>query len=404
MSEYWIWFAHLKGIDLHKKQKLLEQFREPSVLYGLEEAQLWALPPAVARALQERDLTRALQIKARCAREGIRVLRYWDEAYPDRLHSIEDPPVVLYCWGTPPQWRKQPTIGVVGTRKASPYGMRITRQLACQIAACGGLVISGAAAGVDTAAMEGVLDMQAQTVGVLGGGVDTVYPRENRGLYERTREHGCLLSEYPPGTHPSAWQFLRRNRLISGLSDGVLVVEAPERSGALSTARHALSQGRDIFAVPGNLDMPSCRGSNALLQEGAYATFSGWDVMKHYANLYPAAVADRPAPACAFAPPTPSPGSERADFPEKAGRKKEISSKKSIDNNEKSTYSVLDKRPQGLSPQENAVLDLVGQAPQLPDSILDASGLPSGTVQSILTRLAIKGLVAYLPDGRIQRK
>ena len=401
MPIYWIWFAELKGISLFGKRQLLETFRDPEELY---RADAKALPKEVTEALQEKDLTEATRIYDQCQRKNIRILTYQDAAYPERLRNIEDPPMVLYYKGTLPQWQAQPVIGVVGTRKASPYGLQTAHLLSSQIAACGGLVVSGVATGIDGLSMEGALDAGKPTVGVLGGGVDVVYPASNRNLYRRTEENGCLLSEYPPEHRPYPWNFLQRNRIISGISDGLLVVEAPAKSGALNTARHAFTQGRDLFVVPGNLGVDSCAGSNALLQEGAFAALSGWDVVKQYENLYPGAVENRPV-ALRKNPENPLPKvAERVAVPEKEPGKKKTASQNSIDNGDKSTYSVINKRPENLSDQENRVLDLLEDTPQLIDSILDASDLPYGTVQSILTRLTIRGLVTQHPDGRISRK
>ena len=394
---YWIWFAELKGISLFAKRQLLETFRDPEELYRAAEK---ALPREAAEALQQKDLTNAKKIYAQCQEKNIRILTYGEDAYPERLRNIEDPPMVLYYKGTLPQWQTQPVIGVVGTRKASMYGLQTAHLLSSQIAACGGLVVSGAATGIDAFAMEGALDAGKPTIGVLGGGVDVVYPAKNRALYQRTEESGCLLSEYPPGSRPYPWNFLQRNRIISGVSDGLLVVEAPEKSGALNTARHAFTQGRDLFVAPGNLGVDSCAGSNLLLQEGAYAALSGWDVVKHYETIYPGAVEKRPV-----IPKTALPKvAQTQAMPEKGEKKKAGSSPIAIDNEDKSTYSVIKQRPNHLSDQENAVLTLLGDTPQLIDSVMDASELPSGTVQSLLTRLTIKGLVIQHPDGRISKK
>ena len=391
---YWVWFAELKGISLFAKRQLLETFHDPEELYRSEAKDL---PPEI---LEQKDLTEATQIYSQCREKNIRIVTYGDASYPQRLQNIEDPPMVLYYKGTLSQWQSQPVIGVVGTRKASPYGLQTAHLLSSQIAACGGLVVSGVATGIDALSMEGALDAGKPTIGVLGGGVDVVYPAKNRALYERTEENGCLISEYPPGSRPYPWNFLQRNRIISGVSDGLLVVEAPEKSGALNTARHAFSQGRDLFVAPGNLGVDTCMGSNALLQEGAYAALSGWDVVKHYEPLYPGVVEKRqvevkmPLPKVA----------QTQVMPEKGEKKKADTSQNAIDNLEKSTYSVINKRPNNLSDQENGVLALLGDTPQLIDSVMDASDLPSGTVQSLLTRLTIKGLVIQHPDGRISKK
>ena len=400
MPVYWIWFANLKGLSLHKKQQLLERFQDPEEIWLTDPK---AFPAEIAQALEEKDLTQAMEIYRECTGKNIGILTYSDAAFPERLRNIEDPPMVLYYKGKLPSWQAQPVIGVVGTRKASPYGLQTAHLLAAQIAACGGLVVSGAATGVDRLSMEGALDAGKATVGVLGGGVDVVYPAANRDLYRRTEENGCLISEYPPGTRPYAWNFLHRNRIISGISDGVLVVEAPEKSGALNTARHAFDQGRDMFAVPGNLGVDTCLGSNALLQEGAYAALSGWDVVKHYENLYPGAVEKRTLTLRRQEETLPKVAGTFSQ-PQKNREKPDAGAKIAIDNEAKSTYSVINKRPVNLSDQEQAVYDLVGETPELIDSIMDRAELPSGTVQSILTRLAIKGVLQNHPDGRVSRK
>ena len=401
MTVYWIWLAELKGISLRNKRQLLEVYRDPEELFVAAPE---SLPSEIAKALEDKDLSAARAIMKTCTRQNISILTYGDEDYPEMLRTLEDPPLVLYYQGRLPDWQAQPLIGIVGTRKASPYGLHTARLLSAQIAVCGGMVVSGAAAGVDAASMEGALEVGKPVLGILGGGVDVVYPAKNRELYRKTRENGCLISEYPPGSRPFGGNFLQRNRIISGISDGVLVVEAPARSGALSTANHAFSQGRDLFAVPGNLGVESCQGSNALLQEGAYAALSGWDVVKHYETIYPDAVKQRQVDLQQRKETPVAKVAQQPEMPEKNRVKMETPAKIAIDNWEESTYSVINKRQAALNDQESAVLALVGTQPELPDSIMDRSDLPSGTVQSILTRLAIKGLVQHHPDGRISRK
>ena len=401
MTVYWIWLANLKGLSLPERLWLLQNFGDPEEIYQAEPKRC---PGGMGNALEDKDLTKARRIAALCDEENIRILTYADADYPEKLRNIEDPPLVLYCKGELPDWKAQPVIGVVGTRKASPYGLHTAKLLSAQIAVCGGLVVSGAASGIDTAAMEGALNADCPTVGILGGGVDVVYPASNRPLYRRTEERGCLISEYPPGSRPYPWNFLQRNRIISGLSDGVLVVEAPERSGALNTARHAYSQGRDLFVVPGNLGVDSCLGSNGLLQEGAFAALSGWDVVKHYAPIYPGAVENRPVPMEKLEKNSLPRVAETAAHPEKQAPSKQPSGKKSIDNSQKSTYSVINERPTGLSDREAEVFGLLTTDAELIDSILDRTDLPAGAVQTALTRLTLKGLAVQYPDGRISKK
>ena len=393
MPVYWIWFAQLQGLSLVTKHRLLRKFHNPAALFAADDATLRDMPAETAQALSRRDLEEAGKILHLCNQQGIHVLTFGEDAYPQNLRNIDDPPLVLYYKGKLPCWQAQPVIGIVGTRKASPYGLQTAELLASETAVCGGLIISGAAAGIDTAAMEGALSVEKPVVGVLGCAADDVYPRSNRTLYRRTEENGCLISEYPPGSRTYPGNFLRRNRIISGISQGVLVVEAAEKSGALNTAHHAFTQGRDVFTVPANLGVESSRGSNGLLQEGAYAVFRGWDVMKHYAPLYPGVVENRPLPAKK----QPAKVAEVPVIPR-------TPAKNPIDNQAKSTYSVINNQPVGLSESESSILALLGAEPQLIDSILDASNLPYGTVQSVLTRLTVKGLVTQHPDGRVSRK
>jgi DNA processing protein len=200
----------------------------------------------------DKDTSDAEQILQECDNKGIQLMVYSDNAYPERLRNIADPPAVLYYKGTFPDFDQEAAIGIVGTRRCSAYGMLQSKQFSNLIANSGGIVVSGGARGIDTMALGGALDSLMPVVCVLGCGVDVVYPSSNRGLYEGVLRCGCLISEFPPGTRPYKWNFPKRNRLISGVSNGVLVVEAPERSGALITARLAAEQGRDLFAVPGN--------------------------------------------------------------------------------------------------------------------------------------------------------
>jgi DNA processing protein len=400
MLLYWIWFAHLPGLPLWAKKELLQHFRDPEELYFANREQLPSLEGITedhVKALEQKDLSSAQKILDQCRKKDILVLTMGDWNYPLRLKEIPDPPVVLYYKGRLPQWDAQPAIGVVGTRRATGYGLQMAFQMGKQIAQCGGLVVSGAASGIDTKAMHGALEEEKSVVGVLGCGVDVIYPRNNRKLYALTIENGCLLSEFAPGEAPLGWHFPQRNRIISGISNGVVVVEAPEKSGALNTARHAKKQGRDVFAVPANVGIDNFVGSNALLEEGATAAVSGWRVVREYACLYPDAVRE--------------PGTKAAlyrEAPEKKDAQKPILPEKQpkigIDNSENTTYSVLDNKDPALTQEEQAVLALVGRTPQHPDVVAAKSDLPAAKVQSIITRLTVRGLLARHGGGRISLK
>jgi DNA processing protein len=212
------------------------------------------------------------RMQDRLAAKGIEAFTPVDEAYPGPLRSIPDPPPAVFVNGAVPD---TVSVALVGSRKASATGIETARSLGSALSERGVCVVSGLALGVDAAAHEGALEAGGPTVGVLGCGIDVVYPRRNRGLFQSVRRHGALISEYYLGEAPLAWRFPARNRIIAGLAGTVVIVEAPEHSGALITARHALDAGRDVWAVPGPPGVRECRGSNGLLADGAGVL---WDI------------------------------------------------------------------------------------------------------------------------------
>lgn len=388
MLVHWVWFATLPKLSLRQKLTLLEHFPNPEDLFYTENFP--ELPDKIAGALENKDLTLARSILKVCGETQVSIVTITDAGYPSRLRNISDPPLVLYYKGALPDFEGQPVIGVVGTRKATAYGMNNAREFSRQIARCGGLVVSGGAGGIDTAALLGAAQTGRQTVAVLGCGVNIVYPASNSDLFAQIAKNGCLMSEYPPETEPKPWYFPERNRIISGLSNGVLVVEAPSRSGALITARDAFAQGRDVYAIPGNIGVPACEGSNALLQELATAVSSGWDVLKRYADLYPEV--------------TPAGMESKADYsrlrvaqPVSYPAQNRRADKKSIDNPARNAYSDLDNN---LTEQEKAVLRCLTDAPVAVDDVIAQAELPATEVLRILTALALKGLVINHP-GRL---
>ena len=406
MLLHWIWFAELKDISLLHKHRLLERFGDPEELHRMsEEALLHAgLPEKERNALLDKDLWKAEQIIARCTKRDIGVLPVADSAYPKRLRNSPDAPIVLYYRGILPDWEARPFIGVVGTRKASAYGLQVAHQLGSQIASCGGFVVSGGAAGGDTAAMQGAMSAGFPVVGVLGCGVDVVYPHSNRKLFEKIVADGCLISEYPPGAEPKPWHFPARNRIISGVSNGVLVVEAPKESGALITARHALEQGRDVFVVPGNINSPTCEGSNALLQEGAAPVLSGWDVVSGYEFLYPGKLQKNLKVSLYNGEETPAQVAQTPVQLENSLNKSAESGKIPIDNGEKSPYIELVKNRPALNAEEQAVLTCLTDEPKEASALMDVLDMPAGKVLSVLTMLTVKGYAQKHPGGSFSVK
>ncbi len=277
---YEIALTHVPFIGPKRTDKLLQAFGGAEGAWRASEAQL-------AKVLDSRSLgsmvkaRRGLDIDgalSRIRRIGAEVILSSDERYPDQLRQIPSAPRLLYVLGDG-ALLSRPSVAVVGTRRSSAYGRRAARVLAGDLAAAGVSVVSGLALGVDTAAHRGALDEDGPTVAVLGCGVDIAYPQRNAGLRSEVAQRGALVSEYPPGTPPTAGNFPARNRIVSGLSIATVVVEAGVKSGALITAKCALDQGRDVFAVPGSIFSQGHAGANGLLAAGAAPALSAQDVL-----------------------------------------------------------------------------------------------------------------------------
>ena len=259
-----------------------------------ELAERMALSEKAAQMLKElrRDFDPEA-VYGSLSKTGIVVLTLADASYPERLKEIPAPPPALFAAGQIPG---ATAVAVVGSRKASATGIETARLLGRALGKRGVCVVSGLALGIDTAAHEGALAAAGPTVGVLGCGIDVVYPRSNGRLFDRVKKNGAIVSEYYLGEAPLAWRFPARNRIIAGLCEAVVVVEAPQKSGALITAHHSLECGRDVWAVPGPLTAPECRGSNRLLADGAGALWDIEEFVDAYASgIFEPAIGDLPA-------------------------------------------------------------------------------------------------------------
>ena len=419
MLVHWIWFAHRPNLTDRAKAMLMQHFSDPEDIFYADKgsfAHLDFLTEEARESLTDKNLIPAEEILETCSREKIHILTYRDASYCARLKNIADPPMVLYYKGRLPDWDASPVIGIVGTRKASAYGLTAAKRMGYQIGRCGGIVVSGMAFGIDGMAMSGALTSGQPVVGVLGCGVDIVYPLSNKGLFADTEQYGCILSEFAPGTPPVKWNFPKRNRIISGLSCGVLVVEAPEKSGALITARQAAEQGRDVFAVPGNIDMPGFAGSNALLRDGAILVSSGWDVVEEYEALYPEKIRKDTAPAHLKAYPdevrrVEVEGERKAAKVAQNTRKPapksepvEENTKKDIDKADFPSYSDLNKPKPKLSVDEQKIVDAIQNGERLVDDVIAETGLTTGKLLASLTMLELKGIIRRLPGKRIAIK
>ncbi len=415
MLEHWLWLAHRKGVSDRVKRELLSRFPDPEDIYHARSYdQVEGLTKNGLDALLDKKLTQAESIAAKCSRMGIHILTLRDEGYPRRLKNIDDPPLVLYYKGILPDWEALPAIGVVGTRKASPYGLSTAKRLGYEIAKCGGILVSGAASGIDGVSMGAALAAQGVVVGVLGCGVDVVYPRSNDALFAQLEEKGCLISEFAPGTEPFGYHFPRRNRVISGLSNGVLIVEAPHGSGSLITARRAMEQGRDIFVVPGNINMETFAGNFDLLKDGATPVRCGWDVVGEYAARYPGKVRQYTSSRDGYAVEveeivsdtrenTPS-VAQKPRIPRKNTRSKVKNEKKAIDNGESAPYSDLNKVQPKLTAEEQMVYSALGREPRPTDDVIAQVDISAPKVLAILTSLQIRGVVRKHPGNYVSLK
>lgn len=286
---YWIWLSEKFGIASKEFPRLAEAYHDPYDVYRLDEEeieQLEGIGDGVKRRLCDKSLERAYSIMRYCVKHKIDVIGYWDARYPSRLKTIEDPPVLLYCIGAMPKMDQRLCLGMVGTRKMSEYGKQSALRISYELASAGVCVVSGMALGIDGVCACGAIEAGGATVAVLGCGVSVTYPKEHARLMKQIAKHGAVISEYPPEEEPKAENFPKRNRIISGLCQGVLVVECAKRSGALITASRAIAQGRELFALPGKIDDSSSAGPNELIQDGANVVLSATDILDHYGFLY----------------------------------------------------------------------------------------------------------------------
>jgi len=286
-KRYWIALNLIPNLTPKKFHVLLEHFPSPREIWEASLDQLKAIgafAPSAETFIRHRKRVNLEAELKEIAERGFTVITLADDHYPRALRAIEDPPPVLYLKGDYLD-RDELAIAIVGTRRPSPYGRMVAEKLAKELGELGFTIVSGLALGIDTAAHRGALASGARTIAVLGGGFANPYPRENRRLIEEISRAGAVMSEFSIRTPPDRWTFPRRNRIISGLARGTIVVEAPQRSGALITARYALEQGREVFAVPGQITQETSRGTHHLIQQGAKLVTDLDDILEEFADL-----------------------------------------------------------------------------------------------------------------------
>jgi len=290
--KYSVWLAESLGQGNLLASKIVGNFSAKCVYEGcldnLEPGSVFTEEELkkISKALRKRTLSHAEEIVDRCEKLGITIITNESDEYPTPLRTLRDMPVVLYVRGRLPDCNVNMLTAVVGTRSMTDYGRKIAYSLGAGLAFGGSIVVSGMALGSDSMALIGALESGGRTIAVLGSGVDVIYPREHKEIYNRILSKGAVISEYPPGTPPSGSHFPVRNRIMSGLSDATVVVEADAKSGALITAKNAIRQGRKLFAVPGKVGESGSEGTNMLICDGAIPAITAEDILVEFEFMY----------------------------------------------------------------------------------------------------------------------
>ncbi len=384
-TKYWIWLSECKGLPTRARLQLLEHFGSPENIYYADEEEylhVEGMTRRFAAQLANKSTAEADRILGECERLGARILTMQDADYPVRLRNIYEPPCLLYVKGRLPEIDEEAAIAMVGTRDATPYGIETAETLAYAMAKQGALIVSGAASGIDSASHRGALRAGAKTVAVLGCGLGVVYPPENRQLYQDVAASGALVTEYPPGTPALGAHFPVRNRIISGLCLATVVVEAPERSGALITAHTALEQGRDVYAVPGAINAPKSRGCNRLIAQGEAAlALDSQSILWEYEARYPHKLS------CG-----------QVELPQSLGyqARQQERTVRGEDEEEQQALPRVDLREgrTELTDDQAHILRTLKSGELQVDDLIEAVGLPTRRVLSALTVLEIEGYVA----------
>lgn len=359
---YWVALSLIPGVGSVLFKRLLDPFKSPEAVFKAplkELLKVEGVGEKVAKEIQRGSPDERVERELRLLQgAGAKILTLQDPLYPKRLKEIYDPPPLLYLRG---ELREEDNfaLSIVGSRKTSPYGRWITERISEEIARHGVTIVSGMARGIDSVAHIGAISGGGRTLAVLGCGVDVVYPPENRNLYRQIIDHGAVLSEFPMGSRSEGIHFPRRNRIISGLSIGVVVVQASAESGSLITADYALEQGREVFAIPGNVGADGSRGTNRLIKEGAKLVESSEDILEEILPQW---------------------------------------------KREKESLSRVPSPEEVLPEEEKGIYLLLGDTPLHIDGIIRESQLDPGKVSSLLMNLELKGLILQWPGKCFTKK
>ncbi len=367
----WLALNRVKGFGPKRILALLEKFESPKHIFNASPAELKhaGLTSTVINQIKNADRQVEEDVGWIDAHSRHHIVTLHDRRYPFLLKELNDPPILLYVNGDP-ELLSKPQLSIIGSRAATPGGLEIAREFAQALALAGLVVTSGLALGIDAAAHQGALAASGKTIAILGTGPDRIYPARHLKLAEQIVETGAIVSEFVPGAMPRKENFPRRNRVISGLALGALVVEAAKQSGSLITARFALEQGKEVFAVPGSIHNPQSKGCHALIREGAKLVESVEDIIEDLGPLYEASISDQ----------------------------------STILTNASSviTSSVDTSAP--LQGEQNRLLESLGYDPITVNEIVERTGLTASDVSSILLALELEGYVESQAGGRYVRK
>jgi DNA processing protein len=359
---YWLALHLTPGVGSILIKRLLDRFKTPEAVFGAplrELLRIEGLGEKVAGEIQKGPSEKVVKRElSQLEKTGGKVVTLKDDDYPRRLKDIYDPPALLYLRGALRR-EDELAVAIVGSRKTSAYGREVTERIGRDLARHGVTVVSGMARGIDSVAHKGALQGGGRTIAVLGCGVDVIYPSENRNLFHQIIEQGAVLSEFPMGSPPEAGHFPRRNRIISGLSIGVVIVQASGESGSLITAGYALEQGREVFAVPGNIGAEGSRGTNQLIKEGAKLVESSEDILEEVLPQW----------------------RREGETAQKGG-----DAVLTLTEAEKCLYGLLDETPLHI------------------DALIRESQLDPGSVSSLLLNLELKGLISQWPGKCFSKK
>ena len=398
-AEYWVWLQQVLGYGSPAVSNVIANYGNAKEFYlapddeKIKKCRLNKTQIAKLHTVKRKLVFSILQDCAKC---GINIITPEDAIYPERLLNIPDPPAVLYVKGSRFDFNNMPAVAVVGPRKISDYGAKCAYVIADTLASCGFCVVSGGALGGDSCAHKGAIKADGYTIGVLGGGIESDYLKANKDLRDKIVKHGCLISECPPFEGITKGTFPRRNRLMSGLSNGVVVVEGAVKSGTLITAKHAVEQGKDVFVIPGSPSLKHYEGSNRLIADGARPLLTISDIINEYLFLYPDKIHEPRI---------------KATVNDKVNEVNDVNIteiKASEDSTETPEDVRITARPDKAMLSDDAVkvLEVFEKINDTftPDDAVDKTDLSAGVVIGCVTELEICGFIEAVPGGRYRLK